>query len=227
MRWASVQNPASGLAARNKPGARRAPTLAHRVVVSHAVTSARTVCEAFQIRVCEAADEPALPGEGELTWARSATRVERIAAGLAALGVHHGDTVALLLGDRPERHLVAAAAMHLGAPTLPLRSAAGLIAAAASVVITEPDLVDGVLEAQRAGAPVAEVVLVAGRDPRAIELSELEASRPAGFEFATRWQTVRPSDRLTVGLTHEAALVRLRAGAALDPSPLLGLQLRS
>jgi long-chain acyl-CoA synthetase len=192
---------------------------------SDALARARTVCEAFQIQVREAADEPALPGQSELTWARSAMRVERIAGGLAALGVHHADTVALVLGDRPERHLVAAAAMHLGASTLSLRSAEGLMGTAAGVVVTEPKFVEAVLEAQRAGAPVAEVVLVAGSDPRAIPLSELEASHPAGFLFATRWRAVQPSDRLTPRLTHDEALERLRAGAALDPSPLLGLRL--
>ena len=42
-------------------------------------------------------------------------RVERIAAGLAALGVERGDTVALMLLNRPEFHLVDTAALHLGA----------------------------------------------------------------------------------------------------------------
>jgi long-chain acyl-CoA synthetase len=225
MGWAVVQNPGPALADRSKPGARAAPKLARRMAASDALARARTVCEAFQIRVREAADEPALPGHSELTWARSAMRVERIAGGLAALGVHHADTVALLLGDRPERHLVAAAAMHLGAPTLALGSAEGLMGTAAGVVVTEPKFVGAVLEAQRAGAPVAEVVLVEGSDPRAIPLCELEGSRPAGFLFATRWRAVQPSDRLTLGLTHDEALARLRAGAALDPSPLLGLRL--
>lgn len=49
------------------------------------------------------------------TWAQYAERVARIAAGLAALGVERGDALALLLTNRPEFHLVDAAAMHLGA----------------------------------------------------------------------------------------------------------------
>jgi long-subunit acyl-CoA synthetase (AMP-forming) len=197
------------------------------MVALEAVTSSRTLCEAFQLTVRRAAAEPALDGDTELTWGSCAVRVERIAAGLAALGVHHGDVVALLLTDRPERHLVAAAAMHLGAPILTLRSADGLMTAGASVVITENRLLDDVLDAQGAGAPVAEVVLVSGCDARAIPLAELESSRPPGFEFVARWQAVRPWDRLTVDLTHGEALERLRAGATLDPSPLLGLRLRS
>jgi non-ribosomal peptide synthetase component F len=195
------------------------------MAVSEALAAARTLCEAFQMRVREAADEPALPGDPQLTWARSAMRVERIAGGLAALGVRHGDTVAVLLRERPERHLVAAAAMHLGAPTLWLSSPEGLMAVGASVAVIEAGFLEGVLEAQRAGAQVAEVVLVAGRDPRAIPLGELESSRPAGFQFGLRWRAVQPTDWLTLDLTHGEALARLRAGAALDPSPLLGLSL--
>ena len=41
--------------------------------------------------------------------------MKRIAGGLAALGVGHGDTIALLLANRPEFNLIDAAAMHLGA----------------------------------------------------------------------------------------------------------------
>jgi long-chain acyl-CoA synthetase len=195
------------------------------MTMSVTLAAARTVCEAFQMTVREAADEPVLSGEPELTWARCAMRVARIAGGLVAFGVHHGDTVALLLANGPERHLVAAAAMHLGAPTLRLRAADELIYADASVVVTEAGFLDGVLEAQAAGAPVAEIVLVTGADPRAIPLAELEASRPAGFDFVTRWRAVQPSDRLTVDLTHAEALVRLRAGPVLDPRALLGLEL--
>ena len=38
-----------------------------------------------------------------------------LAAGLAALGVERGDTVALMLPNRPEFHIADTAAMHLGA----------------------------------------------------------------------------------------------------------------
>ena len=50
-----------------------------------------------------------------LTWAEYTERVERIAAGLQALGVERGDTVALMLLNRPEFHRVDAAAPHAGA----------------------------------------------------------------------------------------------------------------
>ena len=79
---------------------------------------ARTVCAAFQDTVAEHPDRVALrtrDGERELTWADYDLRVRRIAAGLHALGLRRGDTLALMVTNRPEFHLVDAAAMHLGA----------------------------------------------------------------------------------------------------------------
>ena len=79
---------------------------------------ASTVCEAFQITVGENAEQVALRtagGELELTFAEMAERVRDIAAGLHALGVRRGDTVGLMLLNRPEFNLCDTAAMHLGA----------------------------------------------------------------------------------------------------------------
>ena len=50
-----------------------------------------------------------------ITWREYAQRVEAIAAGLARLGVERGDSVALMLLNRPEFHLVDTAVLHLGA----------------------------------------------------------------------------------------------------------------
>ena len=80
--------------------------------------AASTLCEAFQITAAERPDAVALrtPGGGvEISWAAYAERVRRIAGGLAALGIGHGDTVALMMTNRPEFNLVDTAAMHLGA----------------------------------------------------------------------------------------------------------------
>jgi long-subunit acyl-CoA synthetase (AMP-forming) len=51
------------------------------------------------------------PGDGlAIGFDDYAERVERIAGGLAALSVDHGDTVALMLVNRPEFNLVDTAA---------------------------------------------------------------------------------------------------------------------
>ena len=79
---------------------------------------ALTLCEAFQLTVAENAGRVALRTPGgklELTFAQVAERVEKIATGLHRLGVRRGDTVGLMLLNRPEFNLCDYAAMHLGA----------------------------------------------------------------------------------------------------------------
>jgi long-subunit acyl-CoA synthetase (AMP-forming) len=53
--------------------------------------------------------------EVAFTWRQYANRVQKIAAGLAGLGVERGHTVGLMLCNRPEFHLADTAVMHLGA----------------------------------------------------------------------------------------------------------------
>src|SRR5690349_199545 len=77
-----------------------------------------TMCEAFQQTVARHPGAVALRTAGgavTITWAQYSDRVARIAAGLAALGVGRGDTVALMMTNRPEFHLADTAAFHLGA----------------------------------------------------------------------------------------------------------------
>ncbi len=79
---------------------------------------ARTLCEAFQTTAAERPGQVALRtlhGEVSYTYGEYAARVRQLATGLHALGVRRGDTVAVMLVNRPEFHLVDAAAMHLGA----------------------------------------------------------------------------------------------------------------
>ena len=77
-----------------------------------------TLCEAFQGTAARYPQQVALrtPGGAEtFTWREYADRVREIAAGLAGLGVGYTDTVALMMTNRPEFHLVDTAAFHLGA----------------------------------------------------------------------------------------------------------------
>src|SRR5206468_2417952 len=94
----------------------------HRASVGRGVLprsfEASTLCEAFQITAAERPEAVALRTPGgrvEISWAEYAERVRRIAGGLAALGVRRGDTVAMMMTNRPEFNLVDTAAMHLGA----------------------------------------------------------------------------------------------------------------
>src|SRR4051812_25874891 len=82
-----------------------------------AAVGATTLCEAFQATAARRGDAVALrtPGGVEISWTEYADRVRALAAGLAAHGIARGDTVAIMLTNRPEHHLVDAAALHLGA----------------------------------------------------------------------------------------------------------------
>ena len=50
-----------------------------------------------------------------MTWAEYNDKVKALAAGLAGLGLKRGDTIGVMLTNRPEFHWVDSAAMHLGA----------------------------------------------------------------------------------------------------------------
>ena len=79
---------------------------------------AATIAEAFRITVEDHPDRVAVrtkDDEVSLTWSELRDRVDALAGGLHALGVRRGDTVALMIGNRPEFHVADLAAMTLGA----------------------------------------------------------------------------------------------------------------
>ena len=84
-------------------------------VVSRAV-SAATLAEAFRITATDFPDRLAVrtkDDEVSLTWGELRERVDALAGGLAALGVKRGDTVALMLSNRPEFHIADLAVIGL------------------------------------------------------------------------------------------------------------------
>src|SRR5436190_15004837 len=79
---------------------------------------AATLAEAFQVTVRQRPDAIALrtPGDAfSITWFAYGERVRRLAAGLAACGVRRGDTVGIMMVNRPEAAMIDTAALHLGA----------------------------------------------------------------------------------------------------------------
>ena len=197
--------------------------------------SAGTVCELFQLTAAEQADREALRtrgGEVTITWREYARRVGDLAAGLAAFGLGRGDTLALMLVNRPEFHLVDTAAMHLGAVPFSLYNSSSpeqiehlLNDSGARIVVTEQAFLDSI-ERARAGCASIEHVFVVDGTP---SLTELEQAGAPGFDFDDRWRAVRPSDLLTliytsgttgppkgVQLTHANYIAELRAFAGID-----------
>ena len=169
-------------------------TAAKAATAAPAALGARTLCEAFQITAAERPNEVALrtPGPGvAITYGEYAGRVRRIAGGLAAFGVGRGDTVALMLSNRPEFNLVDTAALHLGAVPFSIYNTSApeqieyLFSNAGNrVVVTERAFLPQVQAAIRGGGvAVEQVVLVDAADDATITLAELEEAEPPGFDF--------------------------------------------
>jgi len=79
---------------------------------------AKTMTEAFRLTVEDLPDRVAVrtkDDEVSLTWSQLRNRVDALAGGLAQHGVGRGDTVALMLGNRPGFHIADLAVMTLGA----------------------------------------------------------------------------------------------------------------
>ena len=152
-----------------------------------------SLCELFQRSAAESPDAVALRTAGggvEITWAEYRERVAKLAAALAKMGVKRGDTVALMLTNRPEFNLLDAAALHVGAAPFsiyntlaPDQIAHVLENAGARVVFCERQFQPQLCEAA-AGEPI-EIVCI---DDSPLE--ELEADDD--FDFEASWRGGRP-----------------------------------
>ncbi|SDC62028.1 AMP-dependent synthetase/ligase [Actinokineospora iranica] len=164
----------------------------------------RTLCAAYQATAKQNPELVALrtPGDAvSMTWREYSRRVRRIAAGLAALGVGRGDTVGIMLTNRPEFHLVDTAALHLGAVPFSVynTSAAEQLSyvfanAANKVVVTEARFVP-ILYASGADT---RLICVDGDAEGTTSLAELEAGGDDAFDFDAAWRAVEPDDLATI-----------------------------
>jgi long-chain acyl-CoA synthetase len=206
---------------------------------AEAALSHATMCEAFQATAAVQPEAIALrAGDGslELSWADYARRVQLIAAGLASLGIERGDTVGMLLANRPEFHLCDTAAFHLGATpysiyntSSPEQIAHVLANAQSRVVIAEAAYLERI---KAAGVELSAIVLLDGDADGCITLADLERGRDGldGFDFEAVWRAVEPDDVLTliytsgttgppkgVELTHANLLAECQAMASVLP----------
>ncbi|MFG1795297.1 AMP-dependent synthetase/ligase [Nocardia sp. NPDC049149] len=174
-----------------------------------------TLCAAFQSNVAKYPDAVALRtlgGDISITWRQYGDRVRAIATGLAALGVGSGDTVALMLTNRPEFHLCDTAVLHAGATpfsvynTNPVELLVYQFGNAGNkVVICEKQFVPRVLEAVDKAAAngfhVEHVICVDEAPEGTIALSDVEQGASEDFDFDATWQAVKPEDLLTIVYT--------------------------
>jgi long-chain acyl-CoA synthetase len=167
-----------------------------------------TVCGAFQVTAEERGDEVALRTKGDdfsMTWAEYAEKVRRIAAGLAALGLERGHTLAIMLTNIPPFHLVDAAAMHLGATPFSVYNTYSpeqithlVTDAESSIIVTEKAFLDTILKVNEDCRLVEQVVVVDEPAEGTLSLADVEAKGDPDFDFDAAWRAVEPDDVLTL-----------------------------
>jgi long-chain acyl-CoA synthetase len=205
-----------------------------RAVDAPTVTEAlrRTAANNPEIVAVRTADDSV-----SLTWSELLERVDAVAGGLAKLGVRQGDTVAIMLGNRPEFHIIDLAAAMLGATpfsiyqTYPADEIRYLMTDAASkVAIVEQTYLPVMLEAREALPGLEHVVVIDGQAPEGVlALSEVEGSNP-DFDVAAAAAAVNADDVLTliytsgttgppkgVMLSHHAIMVSAHAIEEIIP----------
>jgi len=170
--------------------------------------SALTVAQAFRITAAQRAGEVAIRTKGDaftITWGELRERVDALAGGLAKLGVQRGETVALMLSNRPEFHLCDLAAMMLGATPFSIYNTYSseqigylLGDADARIAICEQQYLAQVLEARAAAPQLQHVIVVDGEAPAGtLALVDVEGSN-ADFDVEASVARLRGDDVLTL-----------------------------
>jgi long-subunit acyl-CoA synthetase (AMP-forming) len=168
-----------------------------------------SVAEMFQFTAARVPDRTAVrtqDGSTEIKWGDYNARVKNAAAGLASLGLKKGDTIALMMINRPEFHIADAAAMHLGATPFSIYNTytADQIAflvedAAPKIAVTEPQFLERMQEVQKRDNALEHIIVVEGDSPEGgMTLDELEQAGAGDFDFEGAWKAVEPGDILTL-----------------------------
>ena len=188
--------------------------------------AAATMGEALMTTAAQRPDQVALRSPDDsfsLTFAQLLRRLAATASVLHDRGLRKGDALALMMLNRPEFHVVDAAAMLLGATpfslynTSPAEQIAFVMGDAGNrLAVAEPRFADVVREA-------------AGDGVRVVELAELEGG-DEDFDLEPHWRAVVPEDLLTliytsgttgppkgVELTHANMLAEMRGVHAAVP----------
>src|SRR4051794_27245831 len=184
---------------------------------TRAAVEATSIADAFRRTVEAHGDRVAFRTHDDavsLTWTQARDRVDAIAGGLAELGLEAGDTLALLLSNRPEFHLCDLAAMTLRATPFsiyntyaPEQIAYVVGDAEAKIAVTETALLPGLLAAREQVPSLEHIVVVdpttgpeagGARPPEGGRtLAEVEAAG-AGFDGDAAAAEVGPEDLLTL-----------------------------
>jgi len=187
---------------------------------------AATLCEALMVTAAQRPDQVALRSPDDafsLTYGELPRRLAATASLLHDLGLRRGDALGLMMLNRPEFHVIDAAAMLLGATpfslynTSPAEQIAFVMGDAGNrLAVVGPQFADVVRAAAGEGVEVVEIDDLAGGDE--------------DFDLEPHWRAVTPDDVLTliytsgttgppkgVELTHASMLAELRGVHAAIP----------
>jgi long-chain acyl-CoA synthetase len=182
--------------------------LTETMTQERAALGAATIAEAFRITAAEREGEVAIRTKQDafsITWGELRERVDALAGGLAKLGVKRGDSVALMMTNRPEFHLCDLAAMMLGATpfsiynTYTAEQIRYVVADAdAKLLICEQQYLPQVREARKELPNLEYVIVVDGEAPLGtLALSDVEGSNP-DFDVDAAVAQVKSTDVLTL-----------------------------
>ncbi|WP_338749712.1 AMP-binding protein [Janibacter alittae] len=170
------------------------------------MADAATLCEAFQHTLTVDPEAVALRTAGDavsITWAEYGDHVQSVTAGLAALGYRRGDTLGIMLTNRPEFAWVDAGAMHLGMAPFSIYNTSApeqieyLFGNAGNrIAVTETALLPAILDS---GVALDHIIVVDGTPEGATHsLADLEAVGDPAFDFEAAWRAVQPDDLVTL-----------------------------
>jgi long-chain acyl-CoA synthetase len=170
---------------------------------------AATVPAAFRATAADRAGDAAVRTQGDAvhwTWGELRERVDALAAGLAKLGVRKGDSVALLLSNRPEFHQSDLAAMTIGATpfsiynTYTAEQIRFIVAdAGAKVLVAEQALLAGALAARSDLPELEHVIVVDGETPAGcLALADVMADGDPAFDADASIAAIGPEDVATL-----------------------------
>jgi long-chain acyl-CoA synthetase len=168
--------------------------------------AAGNAIDAFEATVERLSDDVAirtLDDSYTITWSALRDRVRAIAGGLAKLGVTKGDTVAILLNNRPEFIPADLAAVALGGVPFSIYQTASveqieyqISDSGAKVAIVEEAFIDRLNEARK-NLPNLEHVIVVDGEGGTTTLAEVEGADP-DFDYAETSSRIGPDDLLTL-----------------------------
>ncbi|HEX5852622.1 MAG TPA: long-chain fatty acid--CoA ligase [Solirubrobacteraceae bacterium] len=169
---------------------------------------APTIAAAFRITAAERSDQVAIRTKGDaftITWGQLRERVDALAGALADLGLARGETLALMLSNRPEFHVCDLAGMMLGAAPFSIYSTYTseqiqylVKDAEAKMLICEQQYLPRVLEARRDLPELEHVIVIDGEAPGGtLALSDVEAMSTS-FDVEASVARIQPTDVLTL-----------------------------